>query len=84
MARLVRVAPDEDPGFRRVRSGSGFRYVDPAGETAPEADRERISDLVIPPAWHDVWIAADPLAHIQAVESTVRDASSICTTRCGA
>lgn len=67
MARLVRVVPGEDPGFRRVRSGSGFRYVDPAGDSAPEADRERIHDLVIPPAWHDVWIAADPLAHIQAV-----------------
>ncbi|MGB3871038.1 MAG: DNA topoisomerase IB [Stenotrophomonas sp.] len=67
MARLIRVDPGQDPGFRRVRSGSGFRYVDPAGIAAPEADQERIHDLVIPPAWHDVWIAADPLAHIQAV-----------------
>lgn len=67
MARLVRVVPGQDPGFRRKRTSSGFRYVDPAGEPAPEADRERISDLVIPPAWQDVWIAADPLAHIQAV-----------------
>ncbi|KKX97799.1 DNA topoisomerase IB [Microbacterium sp. Ag1] len=67
MAKLIRVVPGQDPGFRRVRSGSGFRYVDPAGNTAPEADRERINDLVIPPAWRDVWIAADPLAHIQAV-----------------
>lgn len=67
MARLIRVVPGQDPGFRRVRSGSGFRYVDPAGIAAPEADQERIHDLVIPPAWHDVWIAADPLAHIQAV-----------------
>lgn len=67
MARLIRVVPAEDPGFRRVRSGSGFRYVDAVGEKAPKVDRERIHDLVIPPAWHDVWIAADPLAHIQAV-----------------
>lgn len=67
MARLNRVVPGQDPGFRRVRSGSGLRYVDPAGTAAPEADQERIHDLVIPPAWHDVWIAADPLAHIQAV-----------------
>jgi DNA topoisomerase-1 len=67
MARLIRVVPGQDPGFRRVRSGSGLRYVDPAGIAAPEADQERIHDLVIPPAWHDVWIAADPLAHIQAV-----------------
>lgn len=67
MARLIRVVPGVDPGFRRQRSGSGFRYVDPTGAPAPEADRERINDLVIPPAWRDVWIAADPLAHIQAV-----------------
>ncbi|MBS0025072.1 DNA topoisomerase IB [Microbacterium paraoxydans] len=67
MARLIRVVPGVDPGFRRQRSGSGFRYVDPTGAPAPEADRERIGDLVIPPAWRDVWIAADPLAHIQAV-----------------
>ncbi len=67
MARLNRVVPGEDPGFRRRRSGSGFGYAGPGGETAPEADRQRIDDLVIPPAWRDVWIAADPLAHIQAV-----------------
>lgn len=67
MARLNRVVPGDDPGFRRVRSGSGFRYAGPEGAIAPEADRERIHDLVIPPAWTDVWIAADPLAHIQAV-----------------
>ncbi|KJQ53015.1 DNA topoisomerase IB [Microbacterium sp. SA39] len=67
MAALTRVVPGEDPGFRRVRSGSGFRYVDHANTPAPDADRERIRDLVIPPAWTDVWISADPLAHIQAV-----------------
>jgi DNA topoisomerase IB len=67
MASLVRVIPGEDLGFRRLKSGSGFRYVDPSGEPVQEADRERIRDLVIPPAWTDVWIAADPLAHIQAV-----------------
>lgn len=67
MARLVRVRPGEDPGFRRVRSGSGFRYLDAHGTAAAPAERERIDDLVIPPAWEDVWIAVDPNAHIQAV-----------------
>ena len=67
MAALIRVVPDVDKGLRRVRSGSGFRYLDSSGEPVAEADRERIRDLVIPPAWRDVWIAADPLAHIQAV-----------------
>lgn len=67
MAALVRVVPGVDRGFQRRRSGSGYRYLDANGDAAGEADRERIHDLVIPPAWQDVWIAADPLAHIQAV-----------------
>ncbi len=50
-----------------MRSGSGFRYVDISGKAASPADRERIHDLVIPPAWEDVWIAVEPRAHIQAV-----------------
>lgn len=67
MPRLARVRPFDDPGYRRVRAGSGFRYLDAAGAAAPEADRQRITDLVIPPAWQDVWISVDPLGHIQAV-----------------
>ncbi|MCR2762639.1 DNA topoisomerase IB [Microbacterium sp. zg.B48] len=67
MARLVRVRPGEDPGYRRIRSGSGFRYADMSGSAALPADRQRIHDLVIPPAWQDVWISVDPNAHIQAV-----------------
>ncbi|MEU1971875.1 DNA topoisomerase IB [Microbacterium sp. NPDC019599] len=67
MARLVRVRPGEDAGIRRVRAGSGFRYLTGDGAAAAEADRERIHRLVIPPAWEDVWISADPLGHIQAV-----------------
>ncbi|MFH8251640.1 DNA topoisomerase IB [Microbacterium sp. B2969] len=67
MARLVRVSPADDPGLRRVRAGSGFRYLAPDGSPAGDDDRERIHRLVIPPAWDDVWISADPLGHIQAV-----------------
>lgn len=67
MARLIRVRPGDDPGFRRLRSGSGFRYADDSGAAASPADRTRIHALVIPPAWEDVWIAVDPRAHIQAV-----------------
>jgi DNA topoisomerase IB len=67
VARLVRVRPGEDPGYRRLRSGNGFRYVDGDSQPAGPQDRKRISALVIPPAWDDVWIAVDPNAHIQAV-----------------
>jgi len=65
--RLVRVRPGDSPGFGRVRSGSGFRYLDARGAAVSAADRERIHDLVIPPAWEDVWISAEPYGHIQAV-----------------
>ena len=67
MPRLIRVRPGDSPGFRRVRAGSGFRYLDGHGATVPESDRDRIRALVIPPAWEDVWISADPYGHIQAV-----------------
>ena len=59
--------PGESPGLRRVRAGTGFRYVDGHGAAASAADRERIHDLVIPPAWEDVWISTEPYGHIQVV-----------------
>lgn len=67
MPRLIRVRPYEDPGYRRVRSGNGFRFVDHTGAAVPERDAERARGLVIPPAWREVWIAEDERAHIQAV-----------------
>tara|TARA_R110002020_G_scaffold5910_13_gene24317 strand:- start:3421 stop:4413 length:993 start_codon:yes stop_codon:yes gene_type:complete len=65
--RLVRVQPLHDPGLRRIRSGSGFRYADHRGRPANARDIERIEALVIPPAWREVWIARDGRGHIQAV-----------------
>ena len=67
MARLVHGTPDSDPGFRRLLDAHGDRYVDARGRAAPLSARRRIDALVIPPAWNDVWAAADPLSHIQAV-----------------
>jgi DNA topoisomerase-1 len=55
------------PGIRRRRHGRGFRYVD--GDGARVEDPEvlaRIHELVIPPAWEDVWICPYPGGHIQA------------------
>jgi DNA topoisomerase-1 len=55
------------PGLTRVRRGRGFSYLDLEGTavTDPE-ERLRLKELVIPPAWQDVWICADPLGHLQA------------------
>jgi DNA topoisomerase IB len=49
-----------------MRAGSGFRYVDADGAALPADERERVTALVIPPAWRDVWICANPNGHIQA------------------
>jgi DNA topoisomerase I len=54
-------------GLTRRRHGGGFRYVDHEGRPVSEVDRARIRDLVIPPAWRDVWICPWPNGHIQAV-----------------
>ena len=55
-------------GIRRRRCGRGFRYLGPdaAAIKDPQA-LARIRSLVIPPAWEDVWICADPRGHIQAI-----------------
>jgi DNA topoisomerase IB len=66
MARLRR-SDCSAPGIARVRRGEGFQYVD--GEGVPVDEPEvlaRISELVIPPAWRDVWICPYPMGHIQA------------------
>lgn len=67
MARLVRVRPDEDAGFRRIRAGKGFRYASADGSGVGRRDLARIRSIVIPPAWQDVWISAEPQGHIQVV-----------------
>ncbi len=66
MPRLRR-ADCSGPGFRRVRRGKGFSYLDEDGTRLNEADTlDRIRKLGIPPAWEDVWICPYPLGHIQA------------------
>jgi DNA topoisomerase I len=66
MPRLRRV-DCSSPGIRRVRRGRGFSYQEEDG--TPIDDREtieRIRELVIPPAWREVWICPYPNGHIQA------------------
>ena len=63
---------DQVPGIRRLRSGTGFRYVAPGGAAVRDPrELARIKALAIPPAYSDVWISPDPHGHIQA---TGRDA----------
>jgi DNA topoisomerase IB len=66
MPRLRRTSPDQ-PGWARKRAGKGFTYVDESGRTLSAEDRQRCKDLVIPPAWTDVWITPYANGHLQAV-----------------
>lgn len=55
-----------EPGFVRKRVGKNFRYLDPKGKTVTcPKTKQRFKSLVIPPAWENVWISADPKSHIQ-------------------
>jgi DNA topoisomerase-1 len=66
IARLIYVT-GEEPGIRRRRAGRGFAYIDAEGRPLRDPTTlARIRALAIPPAYTDVWIAADPSAHLQA------------------
>jgi DNA topoisomerase IB len=55
------------PGIHRRRHGRGFTLVDDHGERVDDPETlQRIANLVIPPAWEDVWICPHPNGHIQA------------------
>ena len=54
-------------GWTRRRAGRGFVFLDADGTRLPDEDVERCRDLVIPPAWRDVWITPYRNGHLQAV-----------------
>ena len=63
---------DSQPGLRRKVLRGHFAYFDTDGQRIKDPDEiKRINALVIPPAYTDVWICADPRGHLQA---TGRDA----------
>jgi DNA topoisomerase-1 len=67
MPRLRRV-DCSGPGILRRRRGRGFVYVDATGARIEDDEvLARIRELVIPPAWQEVWICPYPFGHIQAV-----------------
>jgi len=68
----LRYVSDAEPGIRREETPVGFRYRMPDGKLVRDRDQlRRIRNLVVPPAWRDVWICPSPDGHIQA---TARDA----------
>src|SRR6059058_84219 len=69
----LRYVTDTRPGFRREKSGDGFRYVDARGKAIRDPEQlRRIKRLVIPPAWTDVWISPLENGHLQATGKDAR------------
>ncbi|PHI19053.1 DNA topoisomerase I [Lewinellaceae bacterium SD302] len=63
---------DDQPGYTRLPWGKGFTYRCAEGKTVKDpVELARLKALVLPPAWTDVWICADPDGYLQA---TGRDA----------
>ncbi len=63
----LRYALQSDKGYYRKRKGNGFTYTDHEGTTITNKElRQRFKDLVLPPAWTDVWISPYPNGHLQA------------------
>jgi len=63
----LRTVSCREPGWRRVRHGRRFRYLDAEGGPLDAEAVARVKELVIPPAWTDVWICPHPRGHLQAV-----------------
>jgi len=66
MPRLRQVSPNS-PGWTRRRAGRGFVYLDEDGARLSTDGALRCRQLVIPPAWNEVWICPVDNGHIQAV-----------------
>jgi DNA topoisomerase-1 len=65
--RLRRSRPSS-PGLTRRRAGRGWTFLDEDGRRITDpVVVQRCKDLVIPPAWTDVWICPWPNGHLQAV-----------------
>jgi DNA topoisomerase-1 len=70
---LRHVDPNALAGFRRVRAGTGFVYVDARGRRIRDpATLRRIRRIAIPPAWSGVWVCPLANGHIQAVGRDAR------------
>jgi DNA topoisomerase-1 len=68
----LRTSRPADPGITRVKHGRGFRYLAPDGRPLDDATTlARIEQLVIPPAWQEVWICPWPTGHIQVLGTDV-------------
>lgn len=62
----LRYSLNTEKGYYRKRRGNGFMYVDENGTTVRDKEvLARIKQLVIPPAWQNVWISPHENGHLQ-------------------
>lgn len=71
-ARLIYVS-DSKPGIRRVKKGKGFVYILDGKKISDIGIISRIKQLVIPPAWKNVWICTIENGHIQATGMDIKN-----------
>ena len=57
---------DKQPGISRVKQGKSFCYYLGKKKLQDKKTLERIKNLVIPPAWTEVWICSKDNGHLQA------------------
>src|SRR5436853_7868506 len=57
---------DLQPGIKRLKKGRGFIYLLDDKKINDKAELQRIRNLVIPPAWKNVWICKLHNGHLQA------------------
>lgn len=63
----------DEKGYGRRKAGRGFVFIDNKGKPlVGEKTKQRLKELVIPPAWQDVWISPDGTAHILATGTDER------------
>lgn len=68
-AKLVGLTYVEDDanGLTRRKQGTGFRYLTSSNQVLADKEmKQRITELVIPPAWQEVWICPQPNGHVLA------------------
>ena len=69
----LRYVHDREPGLSRKRRGKGFSYVDHRNRVVrSNILLARLTALVIPPAWENVWICRHENGHIQVTGRDVR------------
>src|SRR4051794_34195214 len=54
----------EEDGLTRVKHGKGFVFKDGDKIINKKVLKAHVAELVIPPAWQDVWVCPDAKGHI--------------------